>query len=147
MLKDFLYLKEKNLKDVIELLLKAYTSSFSDSEQNLKKRSLGKAHHRLIVLIDNNPGIKVTEILNILKITKQSLNRVLRDLINSKMIKQIKDESDTRKKNLFLDKEGKVFFETVYNSQKKRIFNALKNSNSDSVIKFKEVLKRIVDGK
>jgi len=66
MLKDFLYLKEKNLKDVIELLLKAYTSSFSDSEQNLKKRSLGKAHHRLIVLIDNNPGIKVTEILNIL---------------------------------------------------------------------------------
>jgi len=87
------------------------------------------------------------ELIFKLKITKQSLNRVLRDLINSKMIKQIKDESDTRKKNLFLDKEGKVFFETVYNSQKKRIFNALKNSNSDSVIKFKEVLKRIVDGK
>ena len=82
-----------------------------------------------------------------LKVTKQSLNRVLRDLIKSKMIKQIKDENDTRKKNLFLNKEGKLFFETVYNSQKKRIFNALKNSNSDSVIKFKEVLKRIVDGK
>ena len=82
-----------------------------------------------------------------LKVTKQSLNRVLRDLIKSKMIKQIKDENDTRKKNLFLNKEGKIFFETVYNSQKKRIFNALKNSNSDSVIKFKEVLKRIIDGK
>ena len=63
------------------------------------------------------------------------------------MIKQIQDESDSRKKNLFLDKEGKVFFETVYNSQKKRIFNALKNSGSDSVIKFKLVLKRIIDGK
>jgi len=63
------------------------------------------------------------------------------------MIKQIKDEDDTRKKNLFLDKEGKVFFETVYNSQKKRIFNALKSSNADSVIKFKEVLKKIIDGK
>ena len=60
---------------------------------------------------------------------------------------QIKDENDTRKKNLFLDKEGKVFFQTVYNTQKKRIFNALKNSNADSVIKFKEVLKKIVDGK
>ena len=82
-----------------------------------------------------------------LKVTKQSLNRVLRDLIKSKMVKQIKDENDTRKKNLFLNKEGKIFFETVYNSQKKRIFNALRNSNSDSVIKFKEVLKRIVDGK
>ena len=46
-----------------------------------------------------------------------------------------------------LDQEGKVFFESVYNVQKKRIFHALKNSNSDSVIKFKEVLKRIIDGK
>ena len=63
------------------------------------------------------------------------------------MIKQIQDETDTRKKNLFLDKEGKVFFDTVYRAQKKRIFNALKNSNPESVIKFKQVLKRIVDGK
>ena len=63
------------------------------------------------------------------------------------MIKQIKDENDTRKKNLFLDKEGKIFFDTVYKAQKKRIFNALKNSNAESVIKFKQVLKRIVDGK
>ena len=82
-----------------------------------------------------------------LKVTKQSLNRVLRDLINSKMIKQIKDEQDTRKKNLYLDKEGKIFFDSVYTAQKKRIFNALKNSNAESVIKFKQVLKRIIDGK
>ena len=75
------------------------------------------------------------------------MNRVLRDLIKSKMIKQVQDDDDTRKKNLFLDKEGKIFFESVYNSQKKRIFNALKNSNSDSVIKFKNVLKKIIDGK
>ena len=60
------------------------------------------------------------------------------------MIKQVQDENDTRKKNLFLDKEGKIFFETVYSAQKKRIFNALKNSGSDSVIKFKDVLKKII---
>ena len=71
----------------------------------------------------------------------------MRDLIRSKMIKQIQDETDTRKKNLYLDKEGKTFFEVVYNSQKKRIFNALKNSSSDSVIKFKDVLKKIIDGR
>ena len=82
-----------------------------------------------------------------LKVTKQSLNRVLRDLIKTNMIKQIKNEDDTRRKNLFLDKEGKIFFETVYSTQKKRIFNALKNSNPDSVIKFKEVLKKIINGK
>ena len=63
------------------------------------------------------------------------------------MIKQIQDEKDTRKKNLFLDRAGKTFFEEVYSSQKKRIFNALKNSSSDSVIKFKIVLKKIIDGK
>ena len=98
-------------------------------------------------LIEGNPGINLGELIFKLKVTKQSLNRVLRDLIKSKMIKQVQDESDTRKKNLFLDKEGKIFFDSVYNSQKKRIFNALKNSNSDSVIKFKDVLKKIIDGK
>ena len=63
------------------------------------------------------------------------------------MIKQIKDDQDTRKKNLFLDKDGKIFFDTVYEAQKQRIVNALKSSESDSVIKFKEVLKKIIDGK
>ena len=63
------------------------------------------------------------------------------------MIQKIQDETDTRKKNIYLDKEGKTFFEAVYNSQKKRIFNALKNSSSDSVIKFKDVLKKIINEK
>ena len=82
-----------------------------------------------------------------LKITKQSLNRVLRDLLSSKMIKQIKDDEDTRRKNLFLDKDGKVFFDKIYEIQKKRIVSALKNSEPESVIKFKEVLSKIINGK
>jgi DNA-binding MarR family transcriptional regulator len=98
-------------------------------------------------LIERNPGINLGELIFKLKVTKQSLNRVLRDLIKAKIIKQVQDDNDTRKKNLFLDKEGKIFFDVVYNSQKKRIFNALKNSSSDSVIKFKNVLKKIIDGK
>ena len=107
----------------------------------------GPAHLRALNLIESNPGINLGELIFRLKVTKQSLNRVLRDLIKSKMIKQVQDEIDTRKKNLFLDKEGKIFFEAVYNTQKKRIFNALKNSNSDSVIKFKNVLNKIINGK
>ena len=145
MLKDFLYLKEKNLKDVIELLLKAYTSSFSDSEQNLKKRSLGKAHHRLIVLIDNNPGIKVTEILNILKITKQSLNRVLQDLIQKDIITQAKAEKDKREKKIFLTENGKELSLSLFNSQKLRVLNAFKKSSPDEVLYFKNVLRRIIE--
>ena len=146
-MKDLLYLKDEQIKDFIQLLFYAYRETFSDPKKVLSKKFFGPAHLRSLNLIERHPGISLGELMFKLKVTKQSLNRVLRDLINSKMIKQVKDENDTRKKNLFLNKEGKIFFDAVYNSQKRRIFNALKNSNSDSVIKFKEVLKKIVDGK
>ena len=146
-MKELLYLKDEQIKDFIQLLFYAYRETFSDPKKILSENSFGPAHLRAINLIERNPGTNLGELMFQLKITKQSLNRVLRDLIKTKMIKQIKDEEDTRKKNLFLDKEGKIFFETAYNTQKKRIFNALKNSSSDSVIKFKNVLKKIIDGK
>ena len=146
-MKDLLYLKDEQIKDFIQLLFYAYRETFSDPKEILKKKYFGLAHLRSLNLIESNPGISVSELMFKLKVTKQSLNRVLRNLIKTKMIKQIRDEHDTRRKNLFLDKEGKIFFEIVYNSQKKRIFNALKNSSSDSVIKFKNVLKKIIDGK
>ena len=146
-MKDLLYLKDDQIKEFIQLLYYAYRETFSDPREILSQKFFGPAHLRALHLIEGNPWINLGELIFKLKVTKQSLNRVLRDLIKSKMIKQVQDESDTRKKNLFLDKEGKIFFETVYNSQKKRIFNALKSSSSDSVIKFKNVLKKIIDGK
>ena len=146
-MKDLLYLKDEQIKDFIQLLFYAYRETFSDPKEVLSKKFFGPAHLRSLNLIERHPGISLGELMFKLKITKQSLNRVLRDLIKSKMIKQVKDQSDTRRRNLFLDKEGKIFFEAVYSSQRKRIFNALKNSSSYSVIKFKEVLKKIIDGK
>ena len=146
-MKDVLYLKDEQIKDFIQLLFYAYRETFADPKDVLSKKFFGPAHLRSLNLIERNPGISLSELMFKLKVTKQSLNRVLRDLIKSKLVKQVKDQNDTRKKNLFLNKEGKVFFDIVYNSQKKRIFNALKNSNADSVIKFKEVLKKIIDGK
>ena len=146
-MKELLYLKDDQLKGLIEKLFVSYRETFSDSKKILEKYSIGVAHHKVIHLISSYEGISISDLLKKLKVTKQSLNRVLRDLIKSKMIKQIQDDEDTRKKNLFLDKEGKIFFDALYNSQKKRIFNALKNSSSDSVIKFKNVLKKIIDGK
>ncbi len=146
-MKDLLYLKDEQIKEFIQLLYYAYRETFSDPKEILSKKFFGPAHLRALTLIERNPVINLGELIFKLKVTKQSLNRVLRDLIKSKMIKQIQDDEDTRKKNLFLDKEGKIFFDALYNSQKKRIFNALKNSSSDSVIKFKNVLKKIIDGK
>ena len=146
-MKELLYLKDEQIKEFIQLLFYAYRETFSDPKKVLAKKFFGPAHLRSLNLIERHPGISLGELMYKLKVTKQSLNRVLRDLIKTNMIKQIKNEDDTRRKNLFLDKEGKVFFQAVYNTQKKRIFNALKNSNSDSVIKFKDVLKKIIDGK
>ena len=146
-MKDLLYLKDEQIKEFIRLLYYAYRETSSDSKAILSKKFFGPAHLRALNLIEKNPGINLGELIFKLKVTKQSLNRVLRDLIKSKMIKQIQDDGDTRKKNLFLNKEGKIFFETVYNTQKKRIFNALKNSSADSVIKFKDILKKIINGK
>ena len=146
-MRDLLYLKDEQIKDFIQLLFYAYRETFSDPKEILSKKYFGPAHLRSLNLIERHPGISLSELIFKLKVTKQSLNRVLRDLIKSRMVKQVKNTNDTRKKNLYLDKEGKIFFETVYNLQKKRIFNALKNSSSDSVIKFKDVLKKIIDGK
>ena len=146
-MKDLLYLKDEQIKDFIQLLFYAYKETFSDPKEILSKKSFGSAHLRALNLIERNPGINQSDLLFKLKVTKQSLNRVLRDLIKSKMIKQEKNDNDTRKKNLYLDKDGKIFFNKIYETQKKRIFNALKNSEPDSVIKFKRVLNKIIDGK
>ena len=136
-MKDLLYLKDDQIKDFIQLLYYAYRETYSDPKEILSKKFFGPAHLRTLNLIESNPGINLGELIYKLKITKQSINRVIRDLIKSKMIKQLKDDTDTRKKRLYLDKEGKIFFEIVYKKQKSRIFNALKNSEPESVIKFK----------
>ena len=146
-MRELLYLQDDQIKDCIQLLLYAYRETFSDPNEILKKNSLGAAHYRTLHLIERNQGISVNELLLKLKITKQSLNRVLKDLKKTKIIKQIKDHNDARRKLLFLDHSGKKFYKEVFDSQKKRIFNALKNSDAESVLKFKEVLKKIINGK
>ena len=83
-MKDLLYLREKSLKEIIELIFQAYIDSYSDPHEVLKKNSFGRAHHRLLCIIERNPSITIAEILRKLKITKQSLSRVLQDLIKKK---------------------------------------------------------------
>ena len=146
-MKELLYLKDEQIKDFIQLLFYAYREIYSDPKKLLNENSFGPAHLRALNLIERNPGTSLGELMFLLKVTKQSLNRVLRDLIESKMIKQIKDDEDSRKKNLFLDIKGQIFFNKIYETQKKRIFDALKNSEPDSVVKFKEVLNKIINGK
>ena len=97
-MKDLLYLKDDQIKEFIQLLYYAYRETFSDPKEILSRKFFGPAHLRALHLIESNPGINLGELIFKLKVTKQSLNRVLRDLINSKMIKQVQDDNDTRKK-------------------------------------------------
>ena len=80
-----------------------------------------------------------------LKVTKQSLNRVLKDLIKLETIFFEKDQQDTRVKHIFLNNKGEKIFEEVFSTQKKRIYNALLNSSSDQVLNFDNVLKKIIN--
>ncbi|MBA1338494.1 MAG: DNA-binding transcriptional regulator, MarR family [Pelagibacterales bacterium] len=144
-MKDLLYLKDDQIKDFIEQIFYAYRETYSDPKKILKKYSFGTAHHRAILLIERYEGLTITNLLNKLKITKQSLNRVLRDLIKNKAILLKKGEIDSRQRQIYLDEKGKKLFAEIFFQQKKRIYNAFKNSDSDSVIKFKTVLNKIID--
>ena len=144
-MRNLLYLKDDQIKDFIEQIFYVYRDTYSDPRKILKKYSFGTAHHRAIHLIERHEGLTVSEMLRKLKITKQSLNRVLRDLIKNKTIVLKKGEVDSRQRKIFLSEKGKKLFEEIFIEQKKRIYNALKNSDSDSVIKFKSVLNKIIN--
>ena len=146
-MKELLYLKDDQLKDLIEKLFVGYRETFSDSKKILDKYSLGLAHQKVIHLLSMYEGISISELMGKLKVTKQSLNRVLKDLIKLEVIFFKKDENDTRVKHIFLNDKGKKIFDEIFLSQKKRIYKALLSSSSKEVINFEIVLKRIIDGK
>ena len=145
-MKELLYLKDDQLKDLIEKLFVSYRETFSDSKKILNKYSIGLAHHKVIHLLSMYRGISISELLSRLKVTKQSLNRVIKDLIKLEIITFEKDEQDTRVKHIFLNEKGKKIFNEIFEVQKRRIYNALLNSKSEEVINFDKVLKKIING-
>ena len=145
-MKQLLYLKDDQLKILIEKLFVGYRETFLDSRKVLTKYSMGIAHHKVIHLLSVYKGITISELLKKLKITKQSLNRVLKDLIKLELINFQKDDQDSRIKHLFLNEKGKKIFSEIFETQKKRIYNALLNSSSEEVLNFDNVLKKIING-
>ena len=145
-MKELLYLKDAQLKQLIEKLFTSYRESFSDAKKTLDKYTIGIAHHKVLHLLSMYEGITISELLKKLKITKQSLNRVLKDLVKLDVIYFKKDQQDTRIKHVFLSDKGKKIFDEVFTTQKKRIYNALLNSSSEQVLNFDSVLKKIING-
>ena len=144
-MKELLYLKDTQLKQLIERLFTSYRESFADAKKTLDKYSIGIAHHKVLHLVSMYRGITISQLLKKLKVTKQSLNRVLKDLTKLETIFFEKDQQDTRVKHIFLNDKGEKIFEEVFLAQKRRIYNALLNSTPDQVLNFDNVLKKIIN--
>jgi DNA-binding MarR family transcriptional regulator len=145
-MKQLLYLKDDQLKELIEKLFISYRETFSDSKKILNKYNIGLAHQKVIHLLSMYEGISISELLKRLKVTKQSLNRVLKDLIKLEIIFFRKNDQDTRVKHIFLNEKGEKVFTEIFEIQKKRIHGALLNSTSEEVVNFDKVLKKIING-
>jgi DNA-binding MarR family transcriptional regulator len=110
--------------DLIELLFFAYRDFVSDPDQHLEKLGFGRAHHRVLHFVNRNPGMKVAELLDVLKITKQSLGRVLKQLIDQGYIVQ-KEGTDRRQRLLYVTAAGEALAMKLVGLQTARIARVL----------------------
>ena len=145
-MKELLYLKDDQLKEFIQKIFIGYRETFSDTKNILNKYSIGVAHHRVIHILSICNGITISELLKKLKVTKQSLNRVLKDLNKLEAINYKKGKKDTRMRHVYLNDKGSKIFNEVFAIQKKRIYKALLNSNYKEVLHFNNVLEKIING-
>ena len=111
--------------DVMGLFFFAYRDFVSDADALLERQGFGRAHHRVPYFVNLKPGMPVADLLHILKITKQSLARVLRQLIDNGYIEQQTGATDRRQRLLFATEKGRQFFETLSATQTSRIDSAL----------------------
>ncbi|MEE7458625.1 MarR family transcriptional regulator [Methylorubrum populi] len=111
--------------DLIELLFFAYRDFVADPDRILAQYGFGRAHHRVLHFVDRYPGLTIAELLDILRITKQSLNRVLKDLIDQGYVEQRTGTSDRRQRLLFCTPSGRSLTADLTRVQVRRIVRAL----------------------
>ena len=113
------------LWDIIELLFFAYRDFVSDPDDVLAKLSFGRAHHRVLHFVNRHPGMKVADLLEVLKITKQSLGRVLKQLVDEGYVSQKEGENDRRQRLLYVTPKGEALAMKLAGLQTERIARAL----------------------
>lgn len=131
--------------DLMGLFFFAYRDFVGDADTVLEKRGFGRAHHRVLYFVNLRPGMPVADLLEILRITKQSLARVLRQLIDNGYIEQKTGESDRRQRLLFPTQLGRSFFQSLSLSQATRISAALEALPEGSREIVKTFLTEMVD--
>jgi DNA-binding MarR family transcriptional regulator len=117
--------------DMIELLFFAYRDFVGDADEILAKFGFGRAHHRVLHFVNRNPGMKVAELLDILRITKQSLGRVLKQLLDEGYVEQKEGATDRRHRLLFVTAKGEALALRLAALQTARIGGALADMGVD----------------
>lgn len=140
-----LFLTDEQLRQGIELMFFAYRAFTSDPDRILDGMDYGRAHHRALHFIGSRPGLTVQGLLEILGITKQSLNRVLRQLIDDGLVNQSIGTTDRRQRLLYLTEQGAALERRLSEAQRARVRRAWSEAGAESVIGFRRVLEGMID--
>ena len=133
------------LFEFIELLFFAYRDFVGDPDRLLEDYGFGRAHHRVIHFVDRNPGLTIAELLDILKITKQSLNRVLKELISKGYIESRSGVEDRRQRHLHVTLQGKHLADSLAALQMERIGRAITEIGSSNALAARRFLEAMID--
>lgn len=139
-----LFLRDEELIQGIELLFYAYRDFTGDPDAVLAEYGFGRAHHRVVHFVARNPGMSVAELLEILRITKQSLSRVLSQLVERGFIVQQKGTRDRRQRLLYLTETGRDLAERLAEPQKRRVAQAYREAGADAVEGYRKVLAGLI---
>ena len=142
---SLLYLTDEQLRQGIEAMYFAYRGFTADPDRILTTMAYGRAHHRAIHFINRAPGTTVNNLLTILGVTKQSLNRVLRTLIEDGLVQSQVGTSDKRERHLYLTEEGVSLENRLSDAQRTRMRAAFRQAGPDAVSGFRQVLEAMMD--
>ncbi|WP_417250178.1 MarR family winged helix-turn-helix transcriptional regulator [Celeribacter sp.] len=140
-----LFLTDEQLRKGIEAMFFAYRGFTQDPDRILDQHGYGRAHHRALHFINRYPGTTVNNLLSILGVTKQSLNRVLRALIEDGLVESRVGTMDKRERNLFLSERGKSLEAELSEAQQARMRAAYREAGHEAVAGFRRVLEAMMD--
>lgn len=142
---QLLFLTDEQLREGIELMFFAYRGFTADPDRILEDYAYGRAHHRTLHFINRCPGLTVNDLLDILGVTKQSLNRVLRQLVEDGLVASTIGLHDRRQRNLNLTEKGKTLEQELSSTQRARMRKAYSAAGHEAVQGFRQVLEQIIE--
>ena len=140
-----LFLRDADLREALELLFFGYRDFTAEADAILSHYGFGRAHHRVIYFVGANPGLSVSELLSILQVTKQSLSRVLGQLMYENFVEQRMDADDRRRRLLFLTEKGRGLENELTEKQCALIAKAYRQAGASAVAGFRTVMLGIIN--